>query len=267
MHAASLLSRTVYVTSVRRVSTSRPPGLPPAFEALAIERWGTLGYREALARQLDLHAERLAGRRGDTVALVSHPPTFTLGRSAPESDIVASADELAGRGIAVVRSDRGGRATYHGPGQVVLYPVVGIDERGLGVKRWVRLLEDALLEVLGACGVRAARRPGTAGLWTRRGKIASIGLRVVRGVSYHGVSLNVDLDASAFDCIVTCGVRGESVTTIAAEIDEPPDETEIGEKLALAVASRLEAWPRRQPAAGSPAKSQPPQPTAFEREP
>jgi lipoate-protein ligase B len=208
-----------------------------------IERWGTVEYGAALERQLTLHARRVSGESPDTLVLVSHPPTFTLGRHAPDDDITFDRDELARRGIAVARSDRGGRATYHGPGQVVLYPIVSIDELAIGVKDWVCLLEGALLDTLAGFGIRGIRRPATAGIWTGEGieasKIASIGLRIARGVSYHGVSLNTGLDASVFDCIVTCGVRGERVTTIAMETGVTPDDAAVGETLAAHVARRI----------------------------
>lgn len=209
-----------------------------------VERWGDVAYDEALARQLDLHARRLAGHTPDTLVLVEHPPTFTLGRQAPEADIVLDRNELARRGIVVARSDRGGRATYHGPGQVVLYPIVAIAEIGLGVKDWVCLLESALIDTLADYGIEGRRREGTAGIWTAssgapEAKIASLGLRVSRGVSYHGVALNTGLDASVFDCIVTCGVRGERVTTIEAETGKRPDDAEVGDRLAGHVIRRL----------------------------
>jgi lipoate-protein ligase B len=218
-----------------------------ADDGILIQRWGTVPYAEALERQLRLHAERVAGLVPDTLVLVGHPPTFTLGRHAPAEDLVLDPGEIERRGVAVARSDRGGRATYHGPGQAVLYPVVAIEERGLGVKDWVCLLESALLDTLADYGLRGERRPGTAGIWTvadtARGqggaKIASLGLRVARGVSYHGVALNTGLDASIFDAIVTCGVRGERVTTIAMATGRAPGDDEAGEVLAGHVARRL----------------------------
>ncbi|HYC54417.1 MAG TPA: lipoyl(octanoyl) transferase LipB [Candidatus Binatia bacterium] len=181
-----------------------------------VERWGVVGYEAALARQLELHGRRLEGQVADTLVVVEHPPTITLGRHAPSDDVLADASELRRRGITVARSDRGGRATYHGPGQVVLYPIVSIEELGIGVRDWVCLLEGALLDTLADYAITGERHAGTAGIWTSQGKIASIGLRIARGVSYHGVALNVSLDASVFDCIVTCGVGAERVTTISA---------------------------------------------------
>jgi len=252
---------------------------------VAVEDWGCVGYEQALERQLALHARRVAGEVPDTLVLVSHPATFTLGRHAPEADIVLDRAELARRGIVVARSDRGGRATYHGPGQVVLYPIVSVAELGLGVKDWVCLLESALIDTLADYGVSGQRRPATAGIWTSdegeaaRGdnaavtarsvsggtdsagggadnagagkKIASLGLRVARGVSYHGVALNTGLDASVFDCIVTCGVRGERVTTIAAVTGVRPDDGEVAMRLARHVAERIREARSRTPRAGA----------------
>lgn len=232
------------------VNRARPYLATQETSPIAIERWGQVGYEDALARQLDLHARRICGAAPDTLVLVEHPPTFTLGRWAPEDDVVLDRVELARRGVVVVRSDRGGRATYHGPGQVVLYPIVGIADRGLGVKDWVCLLESALIDTLADYGVRGQRHPSTAGIWTiakstgatpasGEAKIASLGLRVSRGVSYHGVALNTGLDASIFDCIVTCGVRGERVTTLVAETGTRPDDAEVGETLAAHILKRL----------------------------
>ncbi|MFN2427124.1 MAG: lipoyl(octanoyl) transferase LipB [Candidatus Binatia bacterium] len=252
--------------------TQRRRGARATSGDIVTQDWGCVAYEDALARQLALHTRRVAGEVPDTLVLVSHPATFTLGRQAPEADIVLDRIELERRGIAVARSDRGGRATYHGPGQVVLYPIVSVADLGLGTKDWVCLLESALIDTLADYGVHGHRRPATAGIWTtdrsdasvqpgtapeaatpdRRAvadpaltnseagsKIASLGLRVSRGVSYHGVALNTGLDASVFDCIVTCGVRGESVTTIAQATGIRPDDAEVGTRLARHVERRI----------------------------
>lgn len=250
-------------TSQTTVAADRAPGQP---RRAVIERWGLVPYEAALRRQAELHARRVAGLVPDTLVIVEHPPTFTLGRHAPEGDVLLDAGELQRRGIDLVRSDRGGRATYHGPGQVVLYPIVSIDDLGLGVKGWVCLLESALLETLADYGVIAERRPSTAGLWTRGGKIASVGLRVARGVSTHGVSLNTGLEPSVFDCIVTCGVRGERVTTIAAETGRRPDEAEVAATLASHILDRL-ASHGRPAATGSACEADVNRSTATKREP
>ena len=148
--------------------------------------------------------------------------------------------ELERRGIAVVRSDRGGRATVHAPGQAVIYPLVAVARRGLGARAWVALLEDTVKEVLCEFGIRGERRPGRPGLWTDRGKIAFVGLRIARGVSYHGLAVNVDLDVSLFDCIVPCGAAGDRVTSIAAILGpRAPSPETLAERVRAAISTRI----------------------------
>ena len=228
-----------------RAASAKEPGSlenrdSPRF---CVEHWGVVAYEEAFRRQLELHARRVAGEVPDTLVVVFHPPTFTLGRHAPAGDIVLDEAELASRGVSIARTDRGGRATYHGPGQVVLYPIVSIEELGIGVKDWVCLLESALIDTLADYSVRGHRRPATAGIWTEEdkggGKIASLGLRISRGVSYHGVAINTGLDTSFFDGIVTCGIRGERVTTIAEVTGKAPDDDDVARRLADHVGRRI----------------------------
>lgn len=196
-------------------------------------------YKAALERQQVLADERARGVGTDRICAVEHPPTVTLGLNAPAEDILLDRAELARRGVEIVRADRGGRATYHGPGQAIVYPIVKIDELGLGARRWVSVLEDALRSVLQDFGVQARCRAGNPGLWVQNAKIASIGLRVRRGVSYHGVSLNVGLDVSGFDCIVTCGVAGQSVTSIAAQTSSAPDVFDVRARISRAIHDRI----------------------------
>jgi lipoate-protein ligase B len=206
-----------------------------------VERWGRVDYEAALARQLALAKAVAVGDRADTLIAVEHPPTVTLGRHASTADVVAEETELVARGICVVRTDRGGQATYHGPGQVVVYPIVAIARLGLGARRWVSLLEAALLETLASFGVPGTLVESRPGVWARGGKIASLGLRISRGVSYHGVSLNVGLDVSGFGCIVPCGSAGERITSLAAERENAPTADQASETLIEAIANRLRA--------------------------
>lgn len=232
------------------MSETRTSSLPPraaaagaghgAAPGVVVERWGRVPYEQAWQRQLALHAARVRGEVPDTLVVVEHPATITLGRHADDRDVVTDAQELARRGVQVVRTDRGGRATYHGPGQVVVYPIVSIDALGVGVKSWVCLLEAAILDTLADYGIEGRRRPATAGIWTPAGKIASIGLRIVRGVSYHGLALNTDLDTSVFADIVTCGVRAERVTTIAAETRSAASLPEVAERLTAHIIKRMQ---------------------------
>jgi lipoate-protein ligase B len=212
-----------------------------------VERWGRIAYDEALQRQLALAAAVESGDAPDTIVEVEHPPTVTLGRHAEEGDILLDPAERSARGIATIRSDRGGKATYHGPGQVVVYPIVHLGRLGLGVKSWVCLLESALREVLAGYRLTGELKDGRPGVWVRGAKIASIGLRVVRSVSYHGVSLNVGLDVSGFDCIVPCGSAGERITSLAAECSPvSPAREDVAARLTAALAGRLRAQAREQ---------------------
>jgi lipoyl(octanoyl) transferase len=210
-----------------------------------IEHWGPVPYAAALERQLAYWRRRVESSLGDVIVSVEHPPTITLGRHASEDDVLVSAAELVRRGVEVVRSDRGGRATVHGPGQVVVYPIVGIAQLGVGVRRWVCDLEGALLATLDSYGIVGRRVCGQPGIWTEAGKIASIGLRVARGVSYHGVALYVDLDTGPFDCIVACGVAAERITSIARERSDPPSRDAVAERLCRAIAATVDSYERR----------------------
>jgi len=220
------------------ISAERPHARGPIAD-VRLEDWGRLSYAAALLRQREIVSARIAGAGADTIVAVEHPPTITLGRNTPGVDVIAAPSELQERGIELVQTDRGGRATYHGPGQAVVYPIVAIGERGLGVRPWVAMLEDSMIETLASFGLSARRQPGSPGLWIGAAKIASVGLRVERGVSYHGVSVNVGLDVSGFDCIVTCGVAGQQVTSITAEIGSDPGVREACARLGRAIRNQL----------------------------
>ncbi len=173
--------------------------------------------------------------------VVEHPATITLGRHAPEADVVVDDKILASKGVEIVRTDRGGRATFHGPGQVVVYPIVAIGELGLGVKSWIELLEEAVIATLAEFEVEGVRHEGNPGVWAPGGKIASVGLRIVDGVSSHGLALNVNLDVGAFDYIVTCGIPDEAVTTLAAECAADPATETVESRLSGNLIDRIDA--------------------------
>ena len=165
---------------------------------------------------------RAAERIGDQLLLLEHPPVLTLGRRSDPAHILASADELAARGIAVERVERGGEVTYHGPGQLVAYPIVGLHDRGLLLRPFVRALESALVATCAAHGVAAGRRDGHPGCWcdpdgASPRKIGALGLRVERGITYHGIALNIAPDLGDFELIDPCGMPGVESTSIARE--------------------------------------------------
>ena len=183
---------------------------------------GRIPYREAWELQHELAAARADGRIGDQLLLLEHPSVLTLGRHADESHIRATPHELARRGIEVIRVERGGEVTWHGPGQLVAYPILALADRDLLLRPLVRALEAAMVETCAAFGVVAERLDGHPGCWCdaacpNRRKIGALGIRVERGVTYHGIALNVDPDLSAFELIDPCGMPGVASTSIARE--------------------------------------------------
>jgi lipoyl(octanoyl) transferase len=191
-------------------------------------RWlGRVAYPEAHALQKRLVDDRAAGTIEDQLLLLEHPPVLTLGRQSDPAHILATDEDLAARGITVERAERGGEVTYHGPGQLVAYPIIRLHERGLLLRPFVRALEAALIETCAGHGVVAARRDGHPGCWCDPDgpsprKIGALGLRVERGVSYHGIALNVTVDLADFDLIDPCGMPGVESTSIARERGDPP---------------------------------------------
>lgn len=186
-------------------------------------RWlGRIGYREAHALQKRLVSERADERFGDQLLLLEHPAVLTLGRNADPTHVRAAPGDLRARGIEVIQAERGGEVTYHGPGQLVAYPIVGLSRRGLMIRPFVRALEAALVETCATHGVAAGRRDGHPGCWCDADgpvprKIGALGLRVERGVTYHGIALNVTVDLADFDLIDPCGMPGVPSTSIALE--------------------------------------------------
>src|SRR5688572_14251698 len=166
---------------------------------MRVEDLGTMPYRDAWAAQEAAHAEVLAGRE-ERVLLVEHPPVITFGRrGVVERNLVASDEQLARMGVEAVQSDRGGDVTFHGPGQVVAYPIVRLIDHALSVGGYVRALEDAVVRTLATFGVEAHREQGAVGIWAGEAKICAIGVRIKRGVSLHGLALNVTTDLDYFN--------------------------------------------------------------------
>lgn len=198
-------------------------------------RWlGRMDYAAAHALQRQLVDERATGAVEDQLLLLEHPAVLTLGRQSDPAHILASDGELAARGITVVRTERGGEVTYHGPGQLVAYPIIRLHERGLLVRPLVRALESALIATCAAHDVAADRRDGHPGCWCEPAagaprKIGALGLRVERGVSYHGIALNINVDLDDFALIDACGMPGVESTSIARELgrEEAPSTTSV----------------------------------------
>lgn len=183
---------------------------------------GLTPYAEAAALQRDLVGRRQAGTAPDTLLLLEHPPVITLGRNARGEGVVAPPALLEALGVEVHRVERGGQATWHGPGQIVGYPICDLHGLGLGVAAWVRALEETMTRAAATLGVQAVRRPGITGVFTERGKLGAIGVRISRGVSFHGFAFNVDPDLSQYRLIVPCGMAEIPVTSLAALLGRAP---------------------------------------------
>lgn len=195
-----------------------------------IIRAGVVDYREAWDWQVRIAAGVRDGSQPETLLLLEHPHTYTRGRLAPDSDLLLDHPTLAERGIAVVETDRGGLITYHGPGQMVAYPIIRLrsgtstNQRG-GPHWYVRTLEQIIINVLADCGLDATTVDGRTGVWTSDGqrKIAAIGVKIASGIAYHGFAINVDPDLAMFDGIIPCGITDRAVTSMAAELGRAID--------------------------------------------
>jgi len=207
---------------------------------LAVRWLGRVAYPEALALQDLQVAARRAGDVPDTLLLLEHPPVVTLGRSARAENLLQSREALEARGVALHESGRGGDVTYHGPGQLVGWPVVALRGGERDAHAWLRALEEALLRTVGGFGIHAWREAGLTGVWTERGKIAAIGVRLAHGwITAHGFALNVAADVSGFSAIVPCGIRGRAVASLAGCGVGPLALPEVGRIVAAHLAEVL----------------------------
>jgi len=202
-------------------------GLRSGLEA----RWlGRVDYRTAWALQRELVGQRRNHEIPDQLLLLEHPAVLTLGRQSDPSHVRAPEEELSRRGIEVIRVERGGEVTYHGPGQLVAYPIVRLADRGLLLRPFVRALEQAMIDTAAAFGVSAARRATLPGAWCdadseQPRKLGALGLRVEGGVSYHGIALNITTDLADFELIDPCGLPEVEVTSIAREAGWPEHDS------------------------------------------
>lgn len=212
----------------------RPASGPAASPALRVVRPGRVGYADALARQREAAQAVRAGTGPETLFLLEHAPVVTMGRRATGDHVLLPPDELARRGVELVETDRGGDVTYHGPGQVVGYPILDLRRRGLGPHTYLRFLEGLLIDVLGTYGIDAFRDPQYTGVWTAQGKVAAMGIRVSGGVSLHGFALNVATDLAGFGLIVPCGIQGRAVASMDRILGRPVAVDEVMDRIAAA---------------------------------
>ncbi|MDP9067295.1 MAG: lipoyl(octanoyl) transferase LipB [Actinomycetota bacterium] len=205
---------------------------------------GRVDYPAAWAWQKELYLARLEGERGDAVMLLEHPPTYTLGRRAAADDLVYGEAEMASQGIGLYNVDRGGRATYHGPGQLVGYPILQLGER-YDVLAYLRALEDVVIRTAADLGVEARRDPEHTGVWVGRNKIGAIGVKITRGITMHGFAFNVTTDLDMFRGIVPCGIQDRWVTSVQAEtrvVHDVKDVASLAAKHLSEVFGRRLSW-------------------------
>ena len=184
---------------------------------------GTVGYLRARALQDALVRGVRDGDSPNTLLLLEHDHVYTRGRLSRDEHLLASETDLARAGVPVYETDRGGKITYHGPGQLVGYPVISLRGLGWGPMQYVRTLEQVIIETLSDFGVGAHTEEGLTGVWTKHGKVAAIGVKVSQRVAFHGMAINVNTDLSYYRHIVPCGIADRPVTSLAAILGEPVD--------------------------------------------
>jgi lipoyl(octanoyl) transferase len=186
---------------------------------LWVERRGLVPYGEALEHQRALARERITGDLPqDLLLLVEHPPVITLGRGSKEGHLLASPELLRARGVELHEVERGGDVTFHGPGQLVGYPIVDLKRHKQDLHWYLRQVEEALIRAMAAFGIEGSRTTGLTGVWTQGRKLASIGVHARDWVTWHGFALNVSTDLSYFDLMVPCGIANVTMTSMAREL-------------------------------------------------
>jgi lipoyl(octanoyl) transferase len=192
-----------------------------------LEQLGLVDYPAALELQWERVAQRKAGTIPDTLILLEHPHVYTLGRNARQENILVSAEWLATRGAQVFHTDRGGDVTYHGPGQLVGYPILDLTQHRRDISWYMRSLEEVFIRTARDYGIEAGRSPGAAGVWVGNDKLVAMGVHLSRWVTSHGFAVNVNTDLRFFEWIVPCGLRGKGVTSLAKLLGRPVEMNEV----------------------------------------
>ena len=222
-----------------RPASSEHPLLVAHGGILAVEHLGTTAYRPTWELQDELATQRRERRIGDRLLLVEHFPVYTIGRGGNEANMLASPDRLREIGAELIRIDRGGDITFHGPGQIVAYPIVELRDP-LDLRRYVRILEESIIHTAAAFGVPSARLDGQPGIWVDgQRKLAAIGVRVRRGVTTHGLALNVNTDLKWFDEMIPCGIPDKDVTSLARELGASVPMKAVADELARQLATHF----------------------------
>lgn len=190
---------------------------------------GLIPYRRAWELQEELRGERIAGNIPDRILLLEHSPVFTMGKRDCEEDFCSPEEVIRGDGIEIIKSNRGGRVTYHGPGQLVGYFIFNLDEIGVGIKDFVHKIEEICISTLKVFEINSGRDKDHPGIWIGNDKIAAIGLNVTHGVTEHGFAFNVNCDLSAYRHIIACGIKGRGVTSMAMQMSAPPSISRVKE--------------------------------------
>ena len=195
--------------------------MPPPVTCRVV-RAGVVEYLRCWEVQRALAQEVADGAQPNTLILLEHPPVYTIGRRGSRDDVMLDDEELSELGISIYEIDRGGQVTFHGPGQLVAYPVLDIREWG-GPVKYVRTLERVIIRTLADFGITAGLIEGLTGVWVEDRKIAAIGVKISRGVTYHGLAVNVNTDLSGFDHIIPCGITDRDVTSMKVQLGGPVD--------------------------------------------
>jgi len=212
---------------------------------LLIQRLGVMEYAQALDFQREVARERIAGRiPEDVLLLVEHPPVVTLGRSSKEAHLLASPELLAARGVALHEVERGGDVTFHGPGQLVGYPIIDLMRHKQDLHWYLRQVEEALIVALAEFGIAAERNVGYTGVWTAGRKIASIGVHARDWVTWHGFALNVSTDLAYFDLMVPCGIQAVTMTSVERELGRGVDMKAVEKAVAGAFGAVFSLTPK-----------------------
>jgi lipoyl(octanoyl) transferase len=198
-----------------------------------VEQFGVLDYAEGLHLQRERVAARKAGVIPDTLLLLEHSHVYTLGRNAKKENLLVSPAQLAARGAQVFEIDRGGDATYHGPGQLVGYPILDLAQHRRDIAWYMRSLEEVLIAVARDYGIAAARLAGAPGVWVGNDKLAALGVHISRWVTSHGFAFNVNTDLRYFAWIVPCGLRDKGVTSLQKLLGRRVEMDEVAEKVVL----------------------------------
>lgn len=205
----------------------------PVPRLLAVRRLGLVSYADGVALQSQLVDQHKKGEGIDTLLLLEHPPVITLGSRtrSGQTHIVAPADVLAARGVTVTETARGGDVTFHGPGQLIAYPILDLKPDRCDVHAYVRDLEEVVIRVAADFGISAHLVLGLTGVWVGEDKLAAIGVRISRWVTHHGFALNVSTDLSYFDLIVPCGIVGRGVTSLERILGQRPSLREVEDRV------------------------------------